>query len=172
MNRIKNALIVLAGLSALSIFVAVLTPRSIQGQGGGANKVKVDEAIREPVTISLGSFQVAGQETFATETFLVPEGKRLVVEHLYGSVVGSGDLPQFWLRTVVPGQGSALSLPLSYTTTAWPGAGDTFNFCFTQPVKAYVANPTDDGKAWGIDVFAADHGNGRVVFSGYLEPLP
>lgn len=138
------------------------------------NKVKLDDSTREPVTISLGSFHVAGQETYVTDTFLIPEGKRLVVEHVYGNVLRSGTDPaEFWLRTFVPGQVAELSLPLSYTTTTLPLTGEIYSFCFTQPVKIYVANPADDGKSWGIDVFSVDQGNGgRVVFSGYLEPLP
>ena len=220
MNRIKNSLIAFACLSALIAIIAVLTPRSTQGQAGSTtskevsvvntptvnvanspavraqqggnwtvnlaegasvgidparNKVKVDDSTREPVTISLGLFHVAGQQTYVTDTFLVPEGKRLVVEHVYGNVVRVGNAPaEFFLRTVVPGHGAELNLPLSYTTTTWPLSGEIYTFCFTQPVKLYVANPTDDGKEWGIDVFSIDHGGTArpVLVSGYLEPLP
>jgi len=72
------------------------------------NTVKVVGPAREPVMIDLGVFQVADVQAHAyrTDTLLVPEGKRLVVERVYGEAYafGGGNPVEFSIRSTVSGQ--------------------------------------------------------------------
>ncbi len=203
MNRIKNSLITFSALATLVTIIAAVTSGTTQGQSGPSsskdvsvvntptvnlteqskvgidptqNTVKVDQSEREPVMIDLGGFQLvdAQANSHKTGTFLIPEGKRLVVEHVYGNAfAGASAPPEFLLRSV-PAQASEFSLPLSHITHVVPTTGNPYVFSITQPVKFYVANPAGDGVARGVDIWGSDFGGGSrpVYLSGYLEPLP
>ena len=140
------------------------------------NKVKLDESAREPVTINLQSLVETSPNFYSTDKFPIPEGKRLVVEHIYGSAnrnEATTFLPKFELRSWF-GDSPVSILELSYTQQPRLDNGGIGRFLFTQPVTFCVSNPADDGLAWKVSVTSFYHGwpGPEVIISGYLEPLP
>ena len=143
------------------------------------NTVKVVGASREPVMIDLGVFQLVDGQAYAyrTDTFLIPEGKRLVVEQVYGeSYAAAGNPVEFSIRSTVSGQVMPeFSLLLPHTIQTSQSTGNPYKYFITQPVKLYVTNPIDDGKVHGVEVFSVDMAGGpttkHIYLAGYLEPL-
>jgi hypothetical protein len=202
LNRFKNSLIALAGTLALIAVVAAFTPGTTQGQSGSTppkdvtvvntptvnlaegarvgidparNTVKVDESAREPVTINLEDLIQTSPNFYSTKKFLIPKGKRLVIEHIYGGAFrteATTSLPEFHLRSWF-GDSPVSYLKLSYTQQPGLDSGSIVKFSFTQPVKFYVSNPADDAYDWRVSLTSFNHGPGEDIFlSGYLEPLP
>jgi hypothetical protein len=139
------------------------------------NTVKVDESAREPVTINLEDLIQTSPNFYSTKKFLIPKGKRLVIEHIYGGASrteATTSLPEFHLRSWF-GDSPVSFLKLSYTQQPGLDSGSIVKFSFTQPVKFYVSNPADDAHDWKVSLTSFNHGPGEDIFiSGYLEPLP
>ena len=149
----------------------------------GSPTVRVDESAREPVTIAFDGLEIVPTfiPLYKTETFLIPEGKRLVVEHVYGRVTRDDDQtapPRFALRyQTVPGSpnpGDTKLFQLSYAPEPTLDAGYVRAFSITQPAKIYASNSARDGKSWGLDLLSYFHGHADdpITLSGYLEPIP
>ena len=147
------------------------------------NTVKVDESARDPVTIVFDGLEIVPTfiPLYKTDTFLIPEGKRLVVEHVYGRVTRDENQtapPRFALQyQTVPSSsdpGDTKLFQLSYAPEPTLDAGYVRAFSITQPAKIYVSNPARDGKDWGLDLLSYFHGHADdpITLSGYLEPIP
>ena len=196
MKKLKNSLTVFAGLMAMVGFIALTTPISGRGQANDAAPARnvnvvntpsvnvvntasspalvrdVGAPVRTPVQISVNVFISFGETSKLSDIYTVPEGKRLVIEHValkcdtlaVGNAVRGSVLTQF--------------------------ANDDFSHEFAINIQPSVEGPlfvanhpmlafADPGTRVQIDVSidqAMGSGSGgfsglRGTFSGYLESV-
>ena len=194
----KNSLIAFVGLLALVGVIALITPASGRGQGStvsaqptkdvnvvntpSVNVVNpatspalvrdVGVPLRTPVQIQVNVFMQFGETALLRDVYTVPEGKRLVIEHvaLLTDTLGAGNAVRGSLLTQFQGEISSHHFDVRAQTPV-----DGPLFIVNHPMLAFA----DQGTRVQLDASieqAIGSGSGgfsafRGTLSGYLENL-
>lgn len=196
MKKLKNSLIVFAGLMTMVGFIALTTPISGRGQANNAPPTRdvnvvntpsvnvvntasspalvrdVGAPVRTPVQIGVNVFISFGETSRLSDIYTVPEGKRLVIEHValkcdtldVGNAVRGSVLTQF----------ASDDFSHEFALNAQPPVDGPL-FVANHPMLAFA----DPGTRVQMDVSidqAMGSGSGgfsglRGTFSGYLESV-
>jgi hypothetical protein len=180
MLSFKKSLIAIVGLAVLAGLIALVTPTSTQGQGGGnqqplnVNVVNTASApalvrdvslpVRTPVQIKVHTYFQVGLE----DVYTVPEGKRLVIEQvaLASNNLVAGEVIRGTVITQFAGQTFDHHLDVRPQFTI---ASGTF-YIANHPLLAFA----DQSTHVQVDARSAGGSSGNLegTLSGYLESVP
>jgi hypothetical protein len=178
MFKLKNSLVVLAGLTGLIGIITFVSPASGQGQGGNnqppLNVNVVNMPTRTPIQFSASCFIIFGETDSECTLYTVPEGMRLVIEHV--AVVSDNLVTGNAIRGTVLSQheGSTLRHHLDLRAQA-PVLGTLF--VANHPILAFAGPGTSVRLSATVDQPQGPPGLGafealRGTLSGYLESMP
>ena len=180
MFKLKNSLVVLAGLTGLIGVITFVSPASGQGQGGNnqapLNVNVVNMPTRTPVHFPASCpIDEGGEISCVSTIFTVPEGMRLVIEHvaLVSDTLPTGNAIRG--RVASEYEGITVSHHLDLRAQA-PVAGPLF--VANYPMLAFAGPGTIIRLSAQIDQpLPGTPGTGirnvlRGTLSGYLESMP
>lgn len=138
---------------------------------------------QERVTQSLSnmskdtSFNSSAAAIFKTGSYTVPDGKTLVIEHVFIEAhvpAGAKANGQVLVNSASAGSGSNKRYPFLFTSQGTDTSGKTV-LTASSPLKIYVINKTSDPDTITvrIEVRVQNSGNStseNAAISGYLEP--
>lgn len=197
MKNLKNSVIVLAGLMAIVGCIALATPISGKGQANDAPPARdvnvvntpsvnvvnpasspalvrdIGAPVRTPVQIKVNLFISFGETTRLSDVYTVPEGKRLVIEHVALKCdtldVGNG------VRGSLLTQFGNDAFSHEFAVNAQPSVEGPL-FVANHPMLAFADPGTRVQMDVTIDQTIGSGGGGgfsglRGTFSGYLESV-
>lgn len=197
MKNLKNSLIVFAGLMAIVGFIALVTPISGRGQANDAPPTRdvnvvntpsvnvvntasspalvrdVGATVRTPVQIQINQFISFGETTSLRDVYTVPEGKRLVIEHvaLKSDTLSVGNAVRGGLLIRFGGE----SFSHEFAVNPQPSVNGPL-FVANHPMLVFADPGTRVQMEVEIDQAVGSDNGGfsglRGTFSGYLESVP
>ena len=186
MFSFRKSLGALAGLSLVVGLVMLFIPTSTQGQGGNQQPLNVsvvntatrpvyvrdvDNPARQPFHVELYDFRMIAGDTLSTDSFIVPAGKRLVIEQVSGRFTAPAGQTLDLVVQTGPSEAPATHyyLPVRQGPLA-PLSGD--GFVLNQLSRQYAEPGSNVGvilqRRGGTDGEAS----GLMTFTGYLVDVP
>ena len=190
MLMLKQSLIACGCLTALIGLIALVTPATSQGQDSGNQPTRdvnvvnpasapvlvrdVDVPLRTPVQIKVNTFISFGEQNGAEDVYIVPAGKRLVIEHVAleseNLILASNAVAG---RLLTSFGGKVFSHPFDIRSQA---PVDGVLFVVNHPMLAFADPDTtvsvlatvDEPQGIGSGGYSALSG----TLSGYLENVP
>ena len=192
----KKSLLAFVGILGLIVVIALMTPTSGRGQGSSGNAPPAQNVnvvntpsvnvvnsasspalvrdvgvpVRTPVQIPVNVFMQFGETALLRDVYTVPEGKRLVIEHvsLLTDTLGPGNAVRGGLLTLFEGENSSHHFDVRAQT---PVGGPLF--VVNHPMLAF-ADPGTRVQMEATIEQAIGSGSGgfsafRGTLSGYLE---
>ena len=192
----KNSLLAFVGILGLIVVIALMTPTPGRGQGSSGNAPPAQNVnvvntpsvnvvnsasspalvrdvgvpVRTPVQIPVNVFMQFGETALLRDVYTVPEGKRLVIEHvsLLTDTLGPGNAVRGSLSTLFQGESSSHHFDVRAQT---PVAGPLF--VVNHPMLAFADPGTRVQMEASIEQAVGSGSGGfsafRGTLSGYLE---
>jgi hypothetical protein len=172
MSKVKNSLVVFAGLLMVIALIALLTPTRTQGQGGGNQQPLNVNVVNSPTVKVTDLYPLPFQRALTlpssggTVCVSVPEGKSLIIELVTAQASNStGALTHFVLGITTTAGGEAPVTHSIVLQKQLSSINDTY-LAVTQPLRAYADAGTD--VCFSAVNFDAGPTTAFITFSGQL----
>jgi len=156
MRLLKQAMAVLGTVVVIAVMAALIAPKA--ARAAVATLVFVtNTADAQPFAIRL---DLAVSGNFASGTFVVPTGKKLVIDYISSNAsLPAGDSISFDVGTLVNGNGVESHLPMVPVGTI---IGESA-FAMSSPVRIYA----DDGSTVTISILTSGTDGGGLIVGVY-----
>jgi hypothetical protein len=159
MQRLQYSLLAAAGLLILAGVLTLIGPKRVMAALGYTPVRDVDQPARQPFQIAVS---VSGSSNFGVNSFVVPTGKRLVIEYISIAMFNNGS------GNVIIGPAPLSSLPSIAIPFRDPGIRGVYTG--GKEVRFYG----EPGQTLGVRVDFDTFGlfGGEVTIVGHLVSLP